>query len=136
MSDAVVKLAEATEAENTIADEVERLKQEIAEAEAGAAVMREAAALESGRAAQLHQGLLAHCCALFEVRVVDLHPVNAEAARLRIAAELRERTSLLADAERVLQEAENAVANGNADKAMVTTCLKFPFIVEISNNCS
>ena len=49
-------LSKAADAELAVSDEIARLGQEAAEAEAGAAVLREAAALEKSRAEQLKTG--------------------------------------------------------------------------------
>jgi hypothetical protein len=55
-SGAIDELSKATDAELSILDEIASLKQEAAESEAGAAVLREAAALEATRAEQLRAG--------------------------------------------------------------------------------
>ncbi len=62
---AIDQLSKATDAELAILDEIARIKQEVAEAEAGAAVLREAAALEATRAEQLKAG--AHAGAIAEM---------------------------------------------------------------------
>ena len=162
-SGAIDKLSKATDAELAILDEIARLKQEADEAEAGAAVLCEAAALEATRAGQLNAGarkrqmsfsqdragvgmgflvvagrvkmlLDAHdACNLrnespdgydcrmhisTEVRVLIQSPC-ADACRMRIGRELRQRASLVAEASAVIDAAEAALAAGDRSKAQV-----------------
>lgn len=74
-------LAKATDAATAVSDEVARLAQEVAEAEAGAEVLRETAALEKSRAEQLKTG--ARTCAHVRARAPGAEDEAVECIVLR-----------------------------------------------------